>query len=357
MGLLKLKEEDNAEERDFVVRDVQIGGTSSVQMALERSVGYSGRVEAARATLDQVRVEDIDTNVVGLKVTNEKMGQLEATQIDTNTKLANVEMTVAHIDKSLVALLRRFDEMHANTNGGRDEGAEGNWDDYVADTEQDDQEAPNRRRLRTNRRGMGGFRRREVTSLSHVEAKKRYEFLEAVSATMDSHLRYFKQGYELLHQMEPYINQKSGNGQHDVRGTHHHRTSMKPEKPIDLLRKVDGNNMCADCGASEPDWASLNLGALLCIECSGVHRNLGVHISMVRSLTHDVRVWEPSVINLFQSLGNMFVNSIWEETLPDDNSSADGSDTSQYLSISKPKHKDVFSAKEKFIHAKQCMGC
>jgi hypothetical protein len=45
-----------------------------------------------------------------------------------------VEVIVAHIDKSLVALLRRFDEMHANTNGGLDEGAEGNWDDYVADT-------------------------------------------------------------------------------------------------------------------------------------------------------------------------------------------------------------------------------
>lgn len=77
------------------------------------------------------------------------------------------------------------------------------------------------------------------------------------------------------------LEKNSGNGQHDVRGTHHHRTNMKPEKPIDLLRKVDGNNMCADCGASEPDWASLNLGALLCIECSGVHRNLGVHISKV----------------------------------------------------------------------------
>jgi Arf-GAP with coiled-coil, ANK repeat and PH domain-containing protein len=78
---------------------------------------------------------------------------------------------------------------------------------------------------------------------------------------------------------EPSINddlllEKNGNG-------HHHRSSTKPEKPIDLLRRVDGNNMCADCGASEPDWASLNLGALLCIECSGVHRNLGVHISKV----------------------------------------------------------------------------
>jgi len=109
--------------------------------------------------LVKTHTEGLDND---MQVTNEKMGQLEATQIDTNTKLANVEMTVAHIDKSLVALLRRFDEMHANINGGRDEGAEGNWDDYVADTEQDDQEAPNRRRLRTNRRGMGGFHRREV---------------------------------------------------------------------------------------------------------------------------------------------------------------------------------------------------
>jgi hypothetical protein len=110
-----------------------------------------------------------------MQVTNEKIGQLEATQIDTNTKLANVEMTVAHIDKSLVALLRRFDEMHANTNGRRDEGVEGNWDDYVADTEQDDQEAPNRRRLRTNRRGMGGFRRREVHGNDDAFSKVKFK--------------------------------------------------------------------------------------------------------------------------------------------------------------------------------------
>ncbi|PWA74560.1 ADP-ribosylation factor GTPase-activating protein AGD3 [Artemisia annua] len=52
--------------------------------------------------------------------------------------------------------------------------------------------------------------KKRVTALSNVEAKKRFEFLEAVSGTMDAHLRYFKQGYELLHQMEPYINQGSG---------------------------------------------------------------------------------------------------------------------------------------------------
>lgn len=38
---------------------------------------------------------------------------------------------------------------------------------------------------------------------------------------------------------------------------------------------------------SDPDWASLNIGALMCIECSGIHRNLGSHISRVRSLDLD----------------------------------------------------------------------
>uniref|UniRef100_A0A2P2LTL6 ADP-ribosylation factor GTPase-activating protein AGD3 n=1 Tax=Rhizophora mucronata TaxID=61149 RepID=A0A2P2LTL6_RHIMU len=70
-------------------------------------------------------------------------------------------------------------------------------------------------------------------------------------------------------------------------GTHHERSLRSSQqrstvdKPIDVLRRVCGNDKCADCGASEPDWASLNLGVLVCIECSGVHRNLGVHISKV----------------------------------------------------------------------------
>ena len=51
-----------------------------------------------------------------------------------------------------------------------------------------------------------------------------------------------------------------------------------------LLREIPGNDRCAECSAAEPDWASLNLGILMCIECSGAHRNLGVHISKVCSM-------------------------------------------------------------------------
>ena len=52
--------------------------------------------------------------------------------------------------------------------------------------------------------------------------------------------------------------------------------------PLEQLRGVAGNGACADCGRGDPDWASLNLGVLLCIECSGVHRRLGVHVSKAR---------------------------------------------------------------------------
>ncbi|KAF6171143.1 hypothetical protein GIB67_012217 [Kingdonia uniflora] len=100
-----------------------------------------------------------------------------------------------------------------------------------------------------------------------------------------------------------------------ARVSQQHHLSLKLEKPIDVLRRVCGNNTCADCGAPNPDWASLNLGVLICIECSGVYHNLGVHISKVRSLTLDMKVWEPSIISLLQSLGNTYANSIWEESL------------------------------------------
>ncbi|XP_062110860.1 ADP-ribosylation factor GTPase-activating protein AGD3 isoform X1 [Humulus lupulus] len=156
------------------------------------------------------------------------------------------------------------------------------------------------------------------------------------------------------------LEKSSAHLERPLRSSQQQRSCLKNEKPIDVLRRVCGNDRCADCGAPEPDWASLNLGVLVCIECSGVHRNLGVHISKVRSLTLDVKVWEPSVIGLFQSLGNTFANSVWEELLQSRSAfQLDLVSTGSYKSdkpqlgfVSKPSHADSISVKEKFIHAK-----
>ncbi len=42
-----------------------------------------------------------------------------------------------------------------------------------------------------------------------------------------------------------------------------------------LIAQIIDNNVCADCGNSSPSWISLNLGIIICIECSGIHRRLG----------------------------------------------------------------------------------
>ncbi|XP_041797436.1 BAR_ACAPs and ArfGap_ACAP domain-containing protein isoform X2 [Chelmon rostratus] len=71
-----------------------------------------------------------------------------------------------------------------------------------------------------------------------------------------------------------------------------------------------GNHRCCDCGEAEPRWASINLGVTMCIECSGIHRSLGVHLSKVRSLTLDS--WEAEQLKLLCVLGNNVMNQIYE---------------------------------------------
>uniref|UniRef100_A0A2K6PCU3 ArfGAP with GTPase domain, ankyrin repeat and PH domain 1 n=1 Tax=Rhinopithecus roxellana TaxID=61622 RepID=A0A2K6PCU3_RHIRO len=61
-----------------------------------------------------------------------------------------------------------------------------------------------------------------------------------------------------------------------------------------------------------PNWASLNLGVLMCIECSGIHRNLGTHLSRVRSL--DMDDWPVELMQVMSSIGNELANSIWQES-------------------------------------------
>lgn len=87
-------------------------------------------------------------------------------------------------------------------------------------------------------------------------------------------------------------------------------TSQNEALALQSIRNLPGNSHCVDCDAPNPDWASLNLGALMCIECSGIHRNLGTHLSRVRSL--DLDDWTPELIKVMSAIGNELGNSIWE---------------------------------------------
>ncbi|XP_011423978.1 centaurin-gamma-1A-like isoform X32 [Crassostrea angulata] len=91
------------------------------------------------------------------------------------------------------------------------------------------------------------------------------------------------------------------------------RSTPSDPAGMQAIRTIRGNNSCADCGAPNPDWASINLGTIVCIECSGIHRNLGTHLSRVRSL--DLDEWPPDLVRVMMSIGNGIANSVWENSL------------------------------------------
>ncbi|KAH8252636.1 hypothetical protein KR032_000967 [Drosophila birchii] len=107
--------------------------------------------------------------------------------------------------------------------------------------------------------------------------------------------------------------------------------------------------VCGDCGASDPSWASINRGILLCADCCSVHRSLGRHISIVKSLRQGN--WEPSVLNFVNSLNAHGANSVWEHHLLDGSS---GSTSGKHVPRwRKPSPKDALHpTKSDFIKAK-----
>ena len=92
------------------------------------------------------------------------------------------------------------------------------------------------------------------------------------------------------------------------------------ENPMKLLQEIrerdHGNLWCADCNSNfKTEWVSINLGIILCIECSGIHRSLGTHVSKIRSLTLDTVSFTADIVEIIVQIGNRLSNQIWEAKL------------------------------------------
>ncbi|ODV91640.1 hypothetical protein CANCADRAFT_16356, partial [Tortispora caseinolytica NRRL Y-17796] len=106
-----------------------------------------------------------------------------------------------------------------------------------------------------------------------------------------------------------------------VPGKRSNLPSLKVETDqLNILSIIKGisesNCKCADCDSPDPSWISINLMITLCIDCGGVHRSLGTHISKVRSLTLDTVSFTPDFIEAMKMYNNKLSNNIWEALLP-----------------------------------------
>uniref|UniRef100_A0A8C1QS39 ArfGAP with SH3 domain, ankyrin repeat and PH domain 1a n=2 Tax=Cyprinus carpio TaxID=7962 RepID=A0A8C1QS39_CYPCA len=108
----------------------------------------------------------------------------------------------------------------------------------------------------------------------------------------------------------------------------------------DVLR-MPGNEVCCDCGAPEPKWLSTNLGILTCIECSGIHREMGVHISRIQSMELDKL--GSSELLLAKNVGNSSFNEILEGNLPSPSPkpapSSDMTERKEYINAKYMEHR------------------
>jgi len=86
-----------------------------------------------------------------------------------------------------------------------------------------------------------------------------------------------------------------------------------PGPPPEILKRP-GNRTCADCEARDPRWASVNLGIFICETCAGIHRDLGTHISKVKSIKLDE--WKPEPVAVVRAIGNTISNAYYEHNVP-----------------------------------------
>ncbi|XP_032425517.1 ARF GTPase-activating protein GIT2b isoform X2 [Xiphophorus hellerii] len=122
-----------------------------------------------------------------------------------------------------------------------------------------------------------------------------------------------------------------------------------------MSKRVRSREVCADCSAPEPRWASVNRGVLICDECCSIHRGLGRHSSQVRHLTQCS--WPQSQLQMVQTLYGNGANSIWEHSLLDPSSSASGKRKANPQDRVHPNKTEFIKAKYQMLAYVHRMPC
>uniref|UniRef100_A0A3P9CRQ3 G protein-coupled receptor kinase interacting ArfGAP 2b n=2 Tax=Haplochromini TaxID=319058 RepID=A0A3P9CRQ3_9CICH len=122
-----------------------------------------------------------------------------------------------------------------------------------------------------------------------------------------------------------------------------------------MSKRVRSREVCADCSAPEPRWASVNRGVLICDECCSIHRGLGRHSSQVRHLTHSP--WPHSQLQMVQTLYGNGANSIWEHSLLDPSSSVSGKRKANPQDRVHPNKTEFIKAKYQMLAYVHRMPC
>ncbi|XP_061664829.1 arf-GAP with Rho-GAP domain, ANK repeat and PH domain-containing protein 2 isoform X2 [Syngnathoides biaculeatus] len=102
----------------------------------------------------------------------------------------------------------------------------------------------------------------------------------------------------------------------------------------------EANRNCADCGAAQPEWASVNLGVVICKKCAGQHRSLGPNVSKVRSLKLDSSIWSNELVELFLDVGNQKANGFWAANLPPEEELHGGASAEQRATFARRKYRE-----------------
>jgi Arf-GAP/GTPase/ANK repeat/PH domain-containing protein 1/3 len=129
-----------------------------------------------------------------------------------------------------------------------------------------------------------------------------WQFQAANQEEMESWVKAIRQQIQVSLQMGTSDKAKLHPGTHAV-----------DRQEINGIREIEGNDFCADCNSPNPQWVSLNLGAVVCINCSGIHRKLGTHLSRIKSLELDD--WSPEQLAAVKAIGNTMSRRVYEATV------------------------------------------